>query len=298
LENLKSYKSKTDVGHFPGTKVIELSVLTLERLLDIDDSFEFFKQLVDNKASYLDLEEDYRDLHEFFSNQLETWQQLQLALRRIEINKQALEKDDKAKQALAELQNIETAESPYGLLHKVTGLISTVETVIAKILSEKRNHAISRVDGKIKQLEGEIAKSGIATGELSNRLLHPLQQVKKELEKQTSIATIYMLQTQTATEHLDEGLAELELAIQEEAERLQRERELKEPDAKGGTGGPTPPTPLPKARPIVDVEVAGVFSSVSDGIYLESQADIDQFLDALKQELESAVTSNKRVRIR
>jgi hypothetical protein len=173
-----------------------------------------------------------------------------------------------------------------------------VETVIAKILSDKRNHAISRVDEKIKQLEGEIAKSGIATGELSNRLLHPLQQVKKELETQTSIATIYMLQTQTATEHLDEGLAELELAIQEEAERLQRERELKEPDAKGGTGGPTPPTPLPKARPIVDVEVAGVFSSVSDGIYLESQADIDQFLDALKQELESAIEGNKRVRIR
>ena len=44
----------------------------------------------------------------------------------------------------------------------------------------------------------EIAKSAIETPELSNRLLRPLQLLKADLETETSIANIYMLQTQTA----------------------------------------------------------------------------------------------------
>src|SRR5690606_3366709 len=161
LANLKSYKSKTDVGRFPGKTVIERSILTLERLLSNDDSFDFFKQVVDKKDDYLDLEEDYRDIHEFFCNQIHTWQQLQQALRHFDKNRQALEKDAEASKALSELQSIESADAPYGMLHKVASLVSTVETVNERLLTEKRTHAIERVDDKIKQLEGEIAKSGI-----------------------------------------------------------------------------------------------------------------------------------------
>ncbi|OTU15088.1 ATPase, partial [Acinetobacter pittii] len=84
LANFKSYKSKTDVGQFPGKKVIEKLILTLERLLANSDSFDFFKAVVDHKDDYLDLEEDYRDIHEFFSNQMPSWQQLQQALRHFE----------------------------------------------------------------------------------------------------------------------------------------------------------------------------------------------------------------------
>ena len=53
------------MGRFPGKATIEQLILTLERLLSNDDSFDFFKQVVDKKDDYLDLEEDYRDIHEF-----------------------------------------------------------------------------------------------------------------------------------------------------------------------------------------------------------------------------------------
>ena len=174
LGNLKSYKSKTDVGRFPGKEVIEQALLSLQRLLNNTDSVDFFKAVVDNKDDYLDLEEDYRDLHEFFTNQLHTWQQLQQALRRFDKNKPALEKDDKARTALLELQSIEKNVAPYSQLHKVAGLVETVEAINAAILTEKREHALARVDEKIAQLQAEIAKSGIETAELSNRLLRPL----------------------------------------------------------------------------------------------------------------------------
>lgn len=313
LANFKSYKSKTDVGQFPGKKVIEKSILTLERLLANSDSFDFFKAVVENKDDYLDLEEDYRDIHEFFTNQMPSWQQLQQALRHFEKNKQALGGDDVAKKALSELHRIATLESPYGLLNKVTDLVRTVESVNEKLLTEKRNQAIEHIDDKIKQLEAEIKTSGIATAELSNKLLRPLQLLKTDIEVETSLSTIYMLQTQTAVERFDEGLYELESAVQAEIQRQAKAAQLAQSKAESVTNTATtssPVTSTPAAspvqpvtavvppKPVVEVEVASLYSKTFSSVYLETEESVDQFLDALKAELKKIVSDKKRVRIR
>lgn len=306
LTNLKSYKSKTDVGRFPGKTTIEQSILKLERLLSNDDSFDFFKQVTDKKDDYLDLEEDYRDIHEFFSNQIHTWQQLQQALRHFDKNRQALEKDAEASKALLELQSIESANAPYGMLHKVASLISAVESVNERLLTEKRIHAIGRVDDKIKQLESEITKSGIGTPELSNRLLRPLQLVKAELETETSIAGIYMLQTETVSERFDDGLHELERAVQAEIDRRSKAEQAEKSQQVDSTLGNKPKpctetnqdTPVNKPKPVVEVNVSSVYSKTFENVYLETEESIEQFVEALKSELINIIRNEKRVRIR
>ena len=307
--NLEKYKATASAGRFPGKDAIEQALLNLQRLLNNTDSVDFFKAVVDNKDDYLDLEEDYRDLHEFFTNQLHTWQQLQQALRRFEKNKPALDKDEKACKALAELKAIEQNTTPYSQLHQVATLVETVEAINGAILTEKRQHALVRVDEKITQLQTEIGKSGIETAELSNRLLRPLQLVKADLETETSIANIYMLQTQTADERLHDGVFELERAIQAEAERqqkLQQEQAKAVQTANSASGAKEDlapalvPTPKPVAppKPVVEVAATSVFNKLGNGLYLESQNDIDRFIEALKAELESAIQQDKRIRIR
>lgn len=306
LTNLKSYKSKTDVGRFPGGKMIAQSILSLERLLSNDDSFDFFKQVVDQKADYRDLEEEYRDIHEFFSNQIHTWQQLQQALRHFDKNRQALDKDAEASKALSELQSIESTEAPYGMLQKVASLVGVVEAINENLLTKRRAHAIARVDDKITQLEAEIEKSGMATPELSNRLLRPLQLVKADLETETSIAGIYMLQTETATERFDDGLYELERAVQAEIERraeAEQAAKAKIHDSSGAGGGISEPPPkaeppVAKPKPVVEVNVTRVYNKVCDGVYLETEESVDQFIDALKAELKEIIKNKKRARIR
>ncbi|WP_022954802.1 BREX system P-loop protein BrxC [Leucothrix mucor] len=309
LNDLKSYKSKTDVGHFPGKKVIEQSVLTLERLFSNNDSFDFFKQVVDKKDDVLDLEEDYRDLHEFFSNQIHIWQQLQQALRHFEINRQSLEKDDTARKALAELQDIKSSEAPYGKLQNVASLVAQVEAVNERLLTEKRTHALTRVDAKLEQLQVEIDKSGIATADLSNRLLRPLQLVKTDVEVESSIAGIYMLQTKTADEQYDEGLQELDKAVQSEYERVAREEQaayakaMAAASTQSATNAEPPvpqpkPKPVAKPKPVIEVNVTSIYNQACDGAYLETEASVDQFVDALKAELKRIVRDDKRARIR
>jgi hypothetical protein len=293
------------VGRFPGKQVIESAILTLERLMANRESFDFFKTVIDNKNDYLELEEDYRDIHEFFSNQLHSWQQLQGALNHFEKNQQALQKNDSASKALAELKHIDTAEAPYGLLHRVVSLVETVEAVNTAIVGEKREHALARVEEKIQQLQAEIIKSGIATADLSNRLLRPLQLIKEDLTGETSIATIYMLQTQTAQEKLDDSLFNLEQAAHAEAEKQAKARR----DAQDGAGtythkpsqdaSPTPtPAPVATPKPVVDVSAAKVFSKLASGIYLEKQEDVDKFVAALKEELQKAIKEGGRVRLK
>lgn len=305
LSNLKLYKSKTDVGRFPGKKVIEQSVLTLERLLNNDDSFDFFKQVIDNKAEYLNLEEDYRDIHEFFNNQLNIWQQLQQALTQFDKNRTALDRDKEASIALSELKTIESSEAPYGMLNRVAALVNSVETVNERIVSEKRHHAIERVNEKITQLEAEISKTGIASPELSNRILRPLQIVKTDLATESSIAAIFMLQKETADERFDDGLEELERAVKTEVERrVKAEQAAKAQDPFLNTDTPKsiqekrPEPPIAKPKPVVEVSVSDVFSNVCSGIYLETESDIEAFVKELEAELKKQILNQNRIRLR
>jgi hypothetical protein len=313
LANFKSYKSKTDVGQFPGKKVIEKSILTLERLLANNDSFDFFKAVVDNKDDYLDLEEDYRDIHEFFSNQLASWQQLQQSLRHFEKNKQALGNDELAKKALSELYRISNLESPYGLLNKVAELVRTVESVNEQLLTEKRHQAVVQLDDKIKQLDTEIKNSGIASAELSNKLLRPLQLLKADIEGESSLSTIYMLQTQTAVERFDEALYDLESAVQAEIQCQAKAAQLAQSKAASGSNTTSTASPVVSAapaspaqptgtvvspKPVVEVDVASIYNKTSSSVYLETEESVDNFVAALQAELKKIVSDKKRVRIR
>lgn len=295
LQNLRSYKSKVDVGRFPGKGTIESAILGLERLLHNDDSFEFFQSLVEKENDYLDLEEDYRELHEFFTSQINTWQQLQVALAKFEKNRQALEKDADTSSALQTLRDIEQSDRPFALLHQVAGLVSAIGETNSAIVTEKQEHACTRVDARIAQLQAEIDKSGIGNADLSNRLLRPLQLLKDALTTETSIAEIFMLQTQVANERLEDSLLELQQAIQTEADKRKSD-ETKGQANRIGEGDP-PPYVTP-AKESVDIVTAEVFSKTSGGVYLETEEEAEQFLANLKEELMQAIKANKRIRIR
>ena len=129
--------------------------------------------------------------------------------------------------------------------------------------------------------------------------------MKADLETETSISGIYMLQTQTAVEKLDDGLYELERAVQAEIEKREKaereetarkqdepEHQIKEPKLA------TQPAPVTKPKPVVELTVSQVFSQMSNSVYVESEAEINQFVDTLKSELLAEVRAGKRVRVR
>ncbi|MEY8199316.1 MAG: hypothetical protein RPS47_08755, partial [Colwellia sp.] len=161
-----------------------------------------------------------------------------------------------------------------------------------------------------------IQNSGIASDELSNKLLSPLQLVKQELNSEVSIPQILMLQSTTADDCVDEALTQLNVAVEEEEKKRKAEAKKRELDLQaaenndiGNGGGSTvaiptkeiikpAPAPLVKSKQVVDVSVSVVQSKVSKGVYIESAEDVKAFINALEKELTDAISTNKRVRIR
>jgi phage gp36-like protein len=273
--------------------------LQLERLLDNDDSFDFFKQLVDNKKTYLDLEEDYRDLHEFFTTQLQIWQELQAALTRFKTNAQALEKNQTAMTALKQLEQIESSDSPYGQLQNVTSLISTVDTVNTEIVKEKRDHAIERVEQKINQIQTEIDKSSVASADLSNRMLMPLQKIKASLETEGAISTIYMLQAKQASDAFDDALAELQTAEQAAASQAKDDaKKTQQSEGEKSAAGEEHAPYQPQPKVAVDISISDQLRKAGIGIYIETETEAESFLKALRDDLMKAIEDNKRIRLR
>ena len=256
------------------------------------------------------------------------FKQLKTAISHFDRNKQILEKDPKAATALDKLRVIQASDAPYNQLNQVTGLIDMVKKVNDAEVQAKRAHAIERVDHKIGQLQQELAKSGIETPELSNRLLRPLQQVKSDLQNQASISHIFMLQTQTADEHLDEGLellnseitkeqqrriaAEQALALSEKAKADQAAAISSQALVQGVNEKPatlnrqaptsaavmTAPAPLVKPQKVAEVSITQVYDSVLSSAYIETPEQAEQFINELKQQLNTAMKDGSRVRIK
>ena len=158
-------------------------------------------------------------------------------------------------------------------------------------------------------MQAEIAKSGIESPELSNRLLRPLQLLKAEAETETSLAHIYQLESQTAEERLQDGIFELERAIQSEVDRQQKLQQQADKAAQQAAQGSnqikeerTPPLvpvkPVAPPKPVVEIAATSVFNKLGNGVYLESQSDVERFVEALKAELVAAIQQEKRIRIR
>lgn len=309
-KDLEAYRSQTEVSHFPGRAAIDSTLKEVERLLRIDDSFDFFKAVAAQQEALLGLEETYRDLHEFFTKQRTIWHQLDQALTRFQPNRPALEKVSEAKAALTELDHIYASDAPYGMLQKVAGLIHTVDETNARLLEQKREHAIGLVDKHIARISAEIVKSGIGTPELSNHLLRPLQLLKDEIQNTAGIAQIYLLQGDIAGEREQDSLHQLQREQQKEAER-QRATQPSANTAGAETAdantvaaaGETPtnisqPAPVAAPKSVVDVSVSQALSRTHEGVYLESQQEVDAFLHTLKRELDDAIRADKRIRLR
>ncbi len=296
-QNLRNYRSKTEVGQFPGQALILSCLQTLDRLLANEDSFDFFKAVTDSKNDLLDLEEDYSDLNEFFERQIHSWNQLQAALSRFERNQSALEKDPATQRNLIELKSIRNSQTPWGQLHKVAALVEQVEQVNQQVLTEQRDKAVLHIDTLIAQLKTEIERTPVNSPELSNQLLRPLQLLKQALDEQTSIADIYLIHSQQAAEKQEDALHELDEAVKA---HQAASAPTPEQDITGSATGEdaAPAITKPAIKQIKEISPARLYSQSGSGVYLESNEDIQRFLSQLEAELKQAIANNHRIRLR
>jgi hypothetical protein len=115
-----------------------------------------------------------------------------------------------------------------------------------------------------------------APNDLRNPCLYPLHTLRRQVEAQTSIAHINQAQ-QSAVEAADEAIDKIEAATKKRAEKDLAEKK--------------PPVYVKKRR----IVQAALLAPKS---LLETQADVDGYLERLRRELEAAIGAGERVEIR
>ncbi|QDV43920.1 hypothetical protein Enr13x_37800 [Stieleria neptunia] len=283
---LKRYAELAQDGRYPGGATITDSLATIKALLVVDESNKFLERFNEDEADLLQLSDEFHDLEHFFESQKPTWDKMLKAEQEFSLNQHQLAQDEQAKRALDRIKVIRTASEPYGMVHEVDPLITTVQKVNDNLVSEQRTKSLEVIEAQIDAIRQELT----ATGDdptLSSSCLNPLESLKSQVAGQTSLAHITQAETD-AVNLKDLAIGKIgDYVAKQEAKKADKVAE-NSPD-KGDGGTVTPKFKKPKViHPKTIVTKA----------YLETHDDIDEFLKALRAEMEAAINNDERIEIR
>jgi len=233
------------------------------------------------KDDLRELADQFRDLENFYEHQRPTWEKLRKAHTTCQLNRLELEKDAQAAPALRRMQEILAASRPYALIKEANGLIQTVTAVNSSLLAERRKQAGAEIDAHLAILGQEIARVQGDEG-LRAACVAPLEALREQVQRQESLAHI--------TQAESEAVNEFDAAMGRIAEFAHLRASQKTPPLPGQ--GVVPPPPVVKAPRIVKP------AELVKQTYLETSADVNGFLAALRQALEQALANHERIQIR
>jgi hypothetical protein len=276
-KQLETWQTLVDTGRYPGKNEIDHCLSVIQKVAGINDSFEVITTFNNLKDDLLDLSEDFSDLTDFYNHQRKTWEALLDAHDQFKPNRFALEKNPETKSALGRINDILSAPSPYKMLKEVNGLIATVSKVNEQLVKERQENAMGEMDLKISRLSVLLEEKG-AKDDFRNKILYPIQQVKKVILTEYSLPQV--------SEYVNETVELFETAL------IQIEDEFKpKPPADSGQTKPDQLKPDPKT--IKTIRSADCKKKA----YLETEKDVDEFVDALKSKLIEAVRNNNKVAV-
>ena len=265
-QTLEKYKPLADTGNYPGRDEINECLSIAGKIFSIHDAYELIKEFNAKKDDLLETVEELYVLKDFYTNQLPVWEKLRKAMADFSLNKSVLEKHPDAGGALKRMSEILNAPSPYKIIKDADGLISQVAAVNDELIKNSRENASGEVDQKIEQVI-QLLNKYKAEDDFRNETLYPLQQGKKKIYSESSIPQIQFDLKETQ-ELYEEALTNIDDKF-------------------------NPPGEDKKAKQTRTIKPA----TLSQKVYIETEADVDEYVGRVKDELMVAIKNNMRVKI-
>ena len=295
---LTSFSNKAQTGQFPGKPDIEIGLALVAGLLQQSNSFSLIERLVDDAKPLEDFAENFEDLDDFYNTQFQTWQALAKALNdQFKANRPALEKDEPAKKALDELERIYKLPAPYDQLRLINPLIEQVQKVNDRLVSAKLHLAHEQLKQCLGRVQSALIEAG-ASLELQNKALHPLQLCKKRIDNTDSIPQLNSEQLEVET-YEEDAYEQINRYIESQRKiELVKPPELPVNDLGQNKDKITePPVVVTAPKRTVTISPANI-AAMSVSSFIETEAQADQYLSRIRDELLKAIKAGDRVRIK
>ena len=284
---LQSYLQLAKTSNYPGQQEIEGALGLIRKFVEEEDSSLFLERFLNSKNELLDLQEDYQDIHGFYENQRHSWDQLRKTHSELLQNELQLRQHAEASHAMEQMKAILGHPRPYNQLHQAADLTHTAKAANDALITTAKAPAVQQIENSIAHIQAELTKAKsdeklqeLVTDLLERRATSELQSLLNQLEKQTSIAHIAQLR-QTAEAAFETAISLLEQTL------------VVPPEPVIDIVGPDPPPPpLIKKRRVVEPK------TLWQKGFIETSADMNEFLTQLRDEMESALEANERIQIK
>ncbi len=286
---LNVFKTRAENGQNPGRTEIEEGLVLLNGILNEKEDYAVIEKVAAAAGDLEDFAEDWDDLVSFYKNQYTTWQRLSTALNgSFKANRNALEKDQTAQQALRELEVIYANPRPYSELHCIMPLIETVEAINLLLVEEYRSRALVQIDGHIQELKEGMHEMHVPAP-LQNTLLHPMQLSRQRVEKNGLIPQIMEEQAEVRA---------LQFKANEQLNAWVEEQRKKVVELESKSGGVVPPpVPQPKLKKTIFVNTRKTMERAAGVATLDNAEQVDKALEQLRKTLMDAINAGERVQL-
>ncbi len=270
--SFEGFKPLADTGNYPGKEQINDGLAIIRKLLNFDDSYKFIEDFNSRKEPLKDLSDDFHDLQNFYENQRPSWERLRKAYEKFQLNRMELERDERSHAALERMQEILHAPQPYSLIREIDNHVTMVGAINAALINDQREQVCKTIDGHLKTLTNDLDAVQVDAS-LRMTCLQPLEQIRRQVETEESLAHLSQFAAE-ALKSYDAGVQRIEAVV------------------RPAIMEPATPQPALKKQRIVEP------AKLTKAAYLETKEDVQNFIAALRQELETAIENNERVQIR
>lgn len=294
---LAQWSGLAATGAYPGSDEIADLQGMLNKLLANRDSFGFLGHAKAHAADLGDYGERFQRLETFYTQQKPQWEALRSAFRdEFEPNAFFLNRDTDAAAALATGRSILNDPRPYGRIKESAPLIQTLRARNETVIAERRAEALAKVDPQIETLRSDLAGIGV-DADFSNKCLKPIQDIRKRIEVETNTGQITNL-IEEAAEAAEVAHSDIEKAVEAAKIAAATPQPSPEPSVVKQPGA-TPYNPGPKVKAPENFKPRRQISArlPASKPYLETREDVDEYLAALRNQLEEAIASNARIEI-
>ena len=295
--NLGNWSALATTGNYPGTDDIVDIQGVLNKVLANQDSFGFLEHVKAHADDLLDAGDRYQRLETFYTQQRPQWDALSLAYRNeFEPNAFFLARDADTAAALATVRTILNEPKPYGRIKESEPLIATLRTANDTVIAERRAEALAKVDPQIETIKQDLAQIGV-DADFSNHCMKPIQDIRKKIEVETRSGQMSNLVAE-ADDAAEIAHGVIEKAVEAAKRTVAAPTPSLEPSTvKEPVSTPyAPPTKVTKPENFKPRRQITAKSAASKP-YLETSQDVEDYLSALRKQLEEAIANNVRIEI-
>lgn len=294
LTDLKELSVRYENAPYPGKETVSSGTKLLTSITNAESTEEFYKFLTNWQDSLLDFAEDYEPIREFFKGEQKQIFDEALRLMKIYDDSKTYIVNEELENTVSKIRDILREKQPYRDIPKLPELLDHFRTIYGGILDEQEKPVKSAINDSYQRVmdvldtKSYVAEKKEAYGVQFKELFDGVEHCNNVsvLRSYADRADALKIRLLNEMDAKDKQIAEKE---------AEEEKRKAEEDAKKNGQQVTPVVVTPHIKTTKNVPI----KSVTGTSYwrLESQEDIDKYINALKKKLTAELKDDTIINI-